>query len=91
MQKSLYKHFLREGHNSLIHDVEIIFINKTDPSVPTRREKFQRTKLKTLETYGFEFYCAVSLVALAFDILIILAGIMYQNFSFKVIKVLKNM
>ena len=40
MKKYLYKHFLREGHNSLIHDIKIIFINKTDPSVPTRTEKF---------------------------------------------------
>ena len=40
MQKYLYKHFLREGHNSLIHDIKIIFINETDPSVPTRTEKF---------------------------------------------------
>ena len=55
MQKYLYKHFLREGHNGLIHDIKIIFINKTDPSVPTRTEKFQRTKLKTLAPYGLNF------------------------------------
>ena len=44
--------FLSEGHNGLIYDVEIIFIDKADPSDPTRREEFWRTKLKTLAPYG---------------------------------------
>ena len=39
--------------NGLINDVEIIFIDKTDPSDPTRIEDFWRTKLKTLAPYGF--------------------------------------
>ena len=52
MQKFLYEHFLNEGLNSFINDVEIVFIDKTDPSDPTRREEFWRNKLKTLPTYG---------------------------------------
>ena len=40
MQKYFHDHLLSEGHNGLIDDVEIVFIDKTDPSDPTRREKF---------------------------------------------------
>ena len=46
--------FLSEGHNGLINDVEIIFIDKTDLSEPTRREQFWRTKLKTLAPNGLD-------------------------------------
>ena len=46
--------FLSEGYNGLIDDIEIIFIDKTDPSEPTRREQFWRTKLKTLASYGLD-------------------------------------
>ena len=49
MQKYLHDHFLREDHNGLINDVEIIFIDKTDPLDPPRIEKFWRSS--TL--YGF--------------------------------------
>ena len=49
MQKYLHDHFLREDHNCLINDVEIIFIDKTDALDPPRTEKFWRTN--TL--YGF--------------------------------------
>ena len=52
MQKYFHDHFLSEGHNGLIDDVEIVFIDKTDPSDPTRREEFWRNKLKTLAPYG---------------------------------------
>ena len=52
MQKYFYDHFLSESHNGLINDVEIVFIDKTDPSDPTRREEFWRNKLKTLAPYG---------------------------------------
>ena len=43
MQRYLHVHFLNEGHNCLINDVEIIFIDKTDPLDPTKREEFWRT------------------------------------------------
>ena len=36
--------FLGEGHNGLINDFEIIFIDKTDPPDRPRREEFWRTK-----------------------------------------------
>ena len=43
MQKYLHDHFLRQDHNGLINDVEIIFIDKRDPLDPPRIEKFWRT------------------------------------------------
>ena len=52
MKKYFHDHFLSEGHNGLINDAEIVFIDKTHPSGPTRREEFWRNKLKTLEPYG---------------------------------------
>ena len=52
MQRYLHEHFLSKDHNGLINDVEINFVDKTDPSDPTRKEEFQRTKLKTLAPYG---------------------------------------
>ena len=52
IQKYSYDHFLSEGHSGLIKDVEIVFVDKTDPSEPTRREEFWRNKLKTLAPYG---------------------------------------
>ena len=51
MQRYLHEHFISEGHNGLINDVEIFFIDKTDPSDPTRREELWRTKLKILAPY----------------------------------------
>ena len=52
IQKYLHEYFLSEGHNSFINDAEIIFIDKTDSSDPTRRDEFWRTKLKALAPYG---------------------------------------
>ena len=52
MQRYLLEHFLREGHKGLINDVEVIIINKTDPSDPTRKKELWRTKLKTLVPFG---------------------------------------
>ena len=40
------------GLNGLIDDDEIVFIDKTDPSNPTRSEEFWRNKLKVLVPYG---------------------------------------
>ena len=51
MRKYFHGHFLSEGHNGLINDVDIVFIDKTDPSDPNRREEFWRNKLKTLALY----------------------------------------
>ena len=36
----------------MINDVETVFIDKTDPSDPTRREEFWRNEVKTLAPYG---------------------------------------
>ena len=52
MQKYFHYYFLSECHNGLINNVEIIFIDKTDPSYPSRRDEFRRSKLKTLAPYG---------------------------------------
>ena len=46
MQRYLHEHFLSKGCDGLINDVEIIFIDKTNTSDPTKRE-FWRTKVKT--------------------------------------------
>ena len=48
----MHDHFLSEGHNGLINDVKIVFIDKTDSSDLTRREEFWRNKLKTLAPYS---------------------------------------
>ena len=84
MQRYLHEHFLSENHNGLINDVESIFIDKTDPSDPTRREEFWKTKLKTLAPYGLnlEEWLLMSLDALSLHISIILPCIMSQNVSF---------
>ena len=60
IKKYFHDHFLSEGHKGLINDVEIVFIDKTDRSDPTRIEEFCRNKLKTLTPYGLKgggVYC----------------------------------
>ena len=52
MQKYLHDHFLSEDHDGLVNNVVTIFIDKTDPSDPERREEFWRTKLRTLAPHG---------------------------------------
>ena len=52
IQRCLHEHLLSEGHNGFINEVKIISIDKTDPSDPSRREAFWRTKLKTLAPTG---------------------------------------
>ena len=52
IQKYLHEHFLREGHNGFINDVEIIFIDKTDPSDSARTETFWKIKLKAVTPYS---------------------------------------
>ena len=51
-QKYFHEQFLNHSHNGLINDIEIIFIDKTDPSDPTSREEFWQDKLKTIATDG---------------------------------------
>ena len=51
-QKYFHEHFLSHDYTGLINDTEIIFIDKTDPSDPTRRAEFWRAKLKTLAPNG---------------------------------------
>ena len=43
-QRHLHEHFLGEGHTGLLNDVEIRFIDKTDPSEPTSREHEDETR-----------------------------------------------
>ena len=45
---------LNEGRNGLIHDCEITFTDKTDPTNPTRREFFWMRVLKTLAPLGLD-------------------------------------
>ena len=44
--------FLSDGHNGLMNDCEIIFIDKTDPSDSTRLEFFWMRVLKTIAQLG---------------------------------------
>ena len=39
MQKYFHDHFLSDGQNGLINDVEIVFVDKIHPSDPTRAEE----------------------------------------------------
>ena len=40
MQQHLLEHFASEGHCSLLEDVTITFIDKTDPKNPNRRKHY---------------------------------------------------
>ena len=51
-QKYFHEHFLIHDYNGLINDIQIIFIDKTDPLDPTRRGEFWRAKLKILAPNG---------------------------------------
>ena len=48
LESIFMKYFLIHDHHGLINDIEIIFIDKTDPLDPTTKEEFWRAKLKTL-------------------------------------------
>ena len=52
MQEHLLSHFSMAGHDVVLNDVSIKFIDKTDPSDPLPREDYQRQKLKTMVLYG---------------------------------------
>ena len=51
-QQHLYDHFMLEDHTQFVNDVSIIFIDKTDPTDPLKREQYWRHTLKTLVPYG---------------------------------------
>ena len=51
-QNYFHQHFLSDGHDGLMNNCEIIFIDKTDPSDPTRREFFWMRVLKIIAPLG---------------------------------------
>ena len=51
-QRHLYDQFMLEGHTQFVNDISIIFIDKTDPIDPLKREQYWRHTLKTLVLYG---------------------------------------
>ena len=53
MQKEVHAHFKLPGHTSIEKDVRILFIDKTDPMFPKKREKFWMEKLQTMSPNGF--------------------------------------
>ena len=42
-----------EDHTQLVNDVSMIFIDKTDPTDPLKRENYRKHSLKTLVPNGF--------------------------------------
>ena len=52
MQGHLFKQFWSTGHNGVLNDVSITFINKTDPSAPLKREDYWKRTLKSLAPFG---------------------------------------
>ena len=75
-KKYLHKDFSSEAHNGFKNDVEIVFIDKTDPMNRTRREEFWRTFIKIFECRERTSSYVASLVALVLTILLILSCIM---------------
>lgn len=53
MQKEVHSHFKLPGHTSMISDVEVILIDKTDSMKPKEREKFWIKELDTMSPKGF--------------------------------------
>ena len=51
-QKCFNAHFLIQNLNGRMNDIEIMFIDKTDPLDSTRREEFWQAKLNTLAPNG---------------------------------------
>ena len=52
-QAGFFAHFRTAGQSGFINDTELRFIDKTDPSDPTRREDFWIDTLKTRYPRGF--------------------------------------
>lgn len=60
--KHLFEHFQSPGLISLIEDVCVTFIEKTDRFIPTNHKDYWRQKLKTLAPHGLnieKFHIAV--------------------------------
>ena len=51
-QKEIHAHFKLPGHTSIEKDVDITFIDKTDPFDSKKREKFWIAKLDTMAPKG---------------------------------------
>ena len=51
-QTGFFAHFQGLDHNGFLEDIEITFIDKTDPSNPTRHEEFWIDTLKTRYPLG---------------------------------------
>ena len=51
-QLSFHQHFLQQDHNGLLQDAEVVIIDKTDPSCPTKRERFWIERLGTMSPQG---------------------------------------
>ena len=49
---NIYSNVSSESHCSFLEDVTIMFINKTDPKDPNRREHYWRHALKTMAPLG---------------------------------------
>ena len=52
MQEHLYKNFESEGHTEFLDDVSITLVDKTDVSVPTKRDNYWMRILKTFPPYS---------------------------------------
>ena len=52
MHQHLFEHFPREGHNSFLNDISIIFIDKTDPKDTNKREHYWTHTFKTMAPQG---------------------------------------
>ena len=52
MQQHLFKYFSSEGYSGFLDDVSIIFIDKSDPKDPNKREHYWRHTLKTMLRQG---------------------------------------
>ena len=55
-QNYFHQHFLSDSHNGLMNVCEIILIDKTDCSDPTRRKFFWMRVLKTIVPLGLNIY-----------------------------------
>ena len=52
MRQHLFEHFSSEGYSSFLDDISIIFIDKTDPKDPNKREHYWRHTLKAMAPQG---------------------------------------
>ena len=52
MQQHLFEYVNSEGHHYFLGEISITFIDKTDPSEPSKRGNYWRSILKTMATWG---------------------------------------